>query len=668
MPQTEEHTVDTTELPAEGLVVSPPDMARAIAAGEKTLLVKSKPVAIGDSEYVLLSLRKALGVVRLGEPRELDAEKFAKTEGAHLITEKRLEEWAEVQPSWGEGPWTAWPVVVVEKFDEPLETNAPVSPEIVISDLEVEKRMAPQPLPPNVSEALENISKLLPVKGDRKSVDIFCGMGALSLGFERAGFQPTLAVDMEKAAVHTYAANRPKVPVLHGDCSKFDTEELARKVGKVEAVCGGVPCEAFSTHSGVTSETRAADPRRELIRTAMKFVASFQPRMFIFENVIQAAKSPQWAKAREKLSQSGYGVALWKLKASDYGTPQKRKRAFLVGVRGADPDSLEPPESLGTEKGVGEAFKGLGNPTDDGAGDHLHVTPPPFDEKVRAALKSAKAGDRLVAHGYGGRNEVYLSNADTAANTVTSASTNGIHPNRKRWFTTREVARLQEIPDDYEIPVSRSKAQQLIGDAVPVGLAEAVAKRAYSFVSKSESDLDCAEVDAALSDVVDCLEGGPGDFPEDEVVEKVDDAETDEQDSAGATLEPGVDLEGFTDEELAGAHWDLHQMYVIETWKPGGMKGWSTEDIVNTHAQVVDELLERSEKEHPPPPDNGLDELSSDFERNAAKQPVYYERPVGKRGFTSVKEARGSEEELPANVLRSVAELAAFAKQRGADA
>lgn len=129
----------TEELPTEGLVVSPPRMAKAIADGEKTLLVKSRPFDIAKQRYLLISLRKAVAVVELGGREEITDEQFAEREAEHLITKETRAEWCEAQPSWCEGPLWAWPVKVVEKFDEPRGTNVPVGPQVVAHDVRVEE-------------------------------------------------------------------------------------------------------------------------------------------------------------------------------------------------------------------------------------------------------------------------------------------------------------------------------------------------------------------------------------------------------------------------------------------------------------------------------------------------------------------------------------------------
>ena len=93
-------------------------------------------------------------------------------------------------------------------------------------------------------------------------------------------------------------------------------------------------------------------------------------------------------------------------------------------------------------------------------------------------------------------------------------------------------------------------------------------------------------------------------------------------------LNPGSDVERFTGNQLLEAHWLLHQLYRNKGPKAMSER-FSTEDLTNFHALLVDELLSRGTK-HPPPPDDGLDEVSSDFEQGKG-QPDYWTPPFRRR-------------------------------------
>lgn len=330
-----------------------------------------------------------------------------------------------------------------------------------------------------------------------KHLDIFSGMGALSLGWEKAGSTAVLGVDIVEHAAHTYALNRPDTPALLHDVAKVNPAEVRAVIGPVDYITGGVPCEPFSMARG-GDPNKKDDPRKFLIKAAMRWVEAFQPKAFVFENVVPAVKSEQWQKAIKAIQRKGYGVSVWKLIASDYGVPQKRRRVFLVGVKGTEPESLTPPEPTGT-KTAKQAFSDLGEPKEDHK-DPLHRPRSPIPERAMRAVAKAKPGDQLKDHGYPGWSN-YVLHPDKPSRMVI---TGGIlvHWNKKRQLTLRELARLQSLPDSYKFDVPNHKIREMLGDVVPVGLAHAVAKKVLSYTTKA-SDVP---VDPSLfSDLADCL-------------------------------------------------------------------------------------------------------------------------------------------------------------------
>lgn len=110
-------------LPEEGVKITPPKIAKSIANGEANLFVRTASSNCNDIDgknLLLLSMDKALGIVKFGKSFMIEPNDFAKYEEKHLITEEMQKEWGEVQPSWNYGPYVAWEVEFIEKFDEPL--------------------------------------------------------------------------------------------------------------------------------------------------------------------------------------------------------------------------------------------------------------------------------------------------------------------------------------------------------------------------------------------------------------------------------------------------------------------------------------------------------------------------------------------------------------------
>lgn len=340
-------------------------------------------------------------------------------------------------------------------------------------------------LPKNVCRDMAELRRFL-AKGDgARVVDVFCGMGALSLGFESSGCAPALGMEKEPAQAATYAANRPSAPVALGDCTGYDPAELRKALGQVAGIVGGVPCEPFSRARG--RDASGTDPRRDLIKYAVALVEAFKPRFFCFENVTAAVDHPNWKAAARAMSRAGYAIGIWRLAASDFGAATIRKRAFFVGSRGSG--ELEPPAAKGRARTVRDAFKGLGEPRE-GSTDHLHRPRGPMPASAIRAAAQAKPGAALRSvSGYHGPFGDKLLAFDEPAKTITSMGC-VVHPSRKRFATAREYARIQGIPDKYKFPVTENQARSMLGDCVPVELGSAVAARLVRGVSKAAGDPD----------------------------------------------------------------------------------------------------------------------------------------------------------------------------------
>lgn len=287
-----------------------------------------------------------------------------------------------------------------------------------------------------------------------KFIDLFSGGGAMSLGFEREGYTPIMAIDNDPEAARVYAANRPGVPVLMMSAADIDPEALAAVVGDVDVVIGGVPWMDLR------------QPSRGLVGWTARVVDAIRPRFFVFENVATSMSSEEWQAAKSQLAELGYDVDVWVLRADQLGVAQARKRAFLVGAQGTLPPQ---PAPLPLVQSTRMALAGLSEPTADNA-DELHRGPLPVRGRAAEGLDAVKPG-AVLPWRYGD----VVADPDFPARTITSAS-RVMHWNKERWLTVREHARLQDFPDSYAFPTSMSFAREIVGRAVPVGMAAAVAR------------------------------------------------------------------------------------------------------------------------------------------------------------------------------------------------
>ena len=167
-------------------------------------------------------------------------------------------------------------------------------------------------------------------------VDLFAGCGGITEGFRRAGFDPVAAVEWDRAAAATYAVNFGN----HVVCD--DITRLPDGIfPEADAVVGGPPCQGFSNLGTRDPD----DPRNLLWREYARVVGLSRPAAFVLENVPQFLKSDQFrllAAWTEDGPLQEYELAAGVLNTADYGVPQRRRRAIVVGAKGAKP-SLPPP-------------------------------------------------------------------------------------------------------------------------------------------------------------------------------------------------------------------------------------------------------------------------------------------------------------------------------------
>jgi DNA (cytosine-5)-methyltransferase 1 len=174
-------------------------------------------------------------------------------------------------------------------------------------------------------------------------LDLFCGAGGKSLGFERAGFDVAAAVDIDPHAVVTFRKNFPHVPhVFERDLIKFPPEEMAALIGRksVDVIIGGPPCQGFSNVRRRDGKNHGDgvvhDARRGLYKEFLRYVAHFRPKVFVMENVPglrTAVGGHYFNRIRTEAEALGYRLQVETIHAADFGVPQKRRRIFFFGIR-----------------------------------------------------------------------------------------------------------------------------------------------------------------------------------------------------------------------------------------------------------------------------------------------------------------------------------------------
>lgn len=344
---------------------------------------------------------------------------------------------------------------------------------------------------PELRDRKENPSEDSP-----KIVDLFCGAGGISAGFQKVGFDAVLGADIHKPSVDTFQKNHPESSVILGDMKDVDESMLEEAVGdyNIDVMAAGIPCQGFSLANKKQDDE---DERNYLFREFMRALDPIDPDYILIENVsnIKAAKEGQFVEdIEEALRRKGYNVDHKILCAADYGVPQKRNRMFFLGAKKGRPYSFPEPkleeeehigvlEALSDLSGVDpgeeeqeyssepqnafqeEMRKESSSPTFHSAPNHQQTTvdrisdtepgEPMYDRfKQRVRLHPEKPSPTLVC---GGIRPQFLFG----------------HPTENRGLTVRERARIQSFPDDFKFESTMVQGRVLTGNAVPVKLSEA---------------------------------------------------------------------------------------------------------------------------------------------------------------------------------------------------
>ncbi|MBR6283471.1 MAG: DNA cytosine methyltransferase [Muribaculaceae bacterium] len=299
---------------------------------------------------------------------------------------------------------------------------------------------------------------------DFKVIDLFCGCGGLSLGFQNAGFKITAAFDWWDAALQIYQKNFNH-PAIKRDLSVVDD------LSDIEQLCpdfiiGGPPCQDYST-AGHMDETKG---RAALSVSFANIVKSIKPKYFLMENVAAFEKSRTLKNINTIFTDTGYGLSQLILDASKCGVPQKRLRFITFGVLG------------GTEKaaidyfrsGLSEKSMTLRDYFGNSLGfEHYFRVPTNYSRRgiysIDEPSMTIRGVDRPVPKGYKGHP------ADSAP----------LSP-MIRTLTYQERSWIQTFPKDFVWLGSKTSINQIIGNAVPVKMAEYIANCIKKYIIENE--------------------------------------------------------------------------------------------------------------------------------------------------------------------------------------
>ena len=356
------------------------------------------------------------------------------------------------------------------------------------------------------------------MKQTHNVIDLFCGCGGLSEGFQMAGYNIVLGVDNNDLALKTFLYNHKGSEALNADLSApetFETIEKIVKEKKVDVIIGGPPCQGFS----LTGKREFNDDRNKLYLAMIEMVKRYQPKAFLIENVPGMATLYK-GKVKEQIINTfedmGYNVSVTDkpLLAADYGVPQFRKRMFFVGFRKDlnlekfvfPKPILDEDSYIGTAAAISDLPSlefDLGSPVAEYSSNpksdyqalmrrgasklYNHVGTNHTDE-VKWVISQVPEGGNYkdLPSGVGKSrkfNEAWTRyHSQRPSKTIDTGHRNHFHYKWNRVPTVRENARLQSFPDRFEFLGTKTQQNRQVGNAVPPLLAQAIAEEIKKYL------------------------------------------------------------------------------------------------------------------------------------------------------------------------------------------
>lgn len=356
---------------------------------------------------------------------------------------------------------------------------------------------------------------------NRDVISLFSGAMGLDIGLQQVGLNVVIGQDFDSFCVETMKANGHNV--LGGDIREIKPEQLLEKaglkVGEPFLICGGPPCQPFSTAG---KRLGINDPRGSLFMDFIRMIDYIRPRFFIMENVKGIMSSPlkhvsvadrDENDSEQKLgtvldvilsefNKLGYKTVYGILDAVNYGVPQFRERFVLIGSRDHEDIFLPIPTHFQMHqdptyrwKTVGEAIADLENEEGE-----CGVLTPERKKYLRMVPEGGNWKDLpkdIIPKAMGGAYEsgggkvgfyrrlTYAQPSPTITTAPAQKATMLCHPTKNRPLSVHEYARIQQFPENWVFVGTTAAKYKQIGNAVPIGLAEAIGKAVLAVANRN---------------------------------------------------------------------------------------------------------------------------------------------------------------------------------------
>ena len=321
-------------------------------------------------------------------------------------------------------------------------------------------------------------------------IDLFCGAGGLSFGFDKAGFENIFSVEINPEFAKTYKKNFPSHKLLVEDIRDISNDTVKELVGdrEVDIIIGGPPCQGFSI-AGNIGRTFIDDERNRLFKEFVRFVSEVNPKMFIMENVAAMAthlKGKTIKAIVDAFEHAGMGYKVkWEvLNTVNYEIAQERRRIVVVGVRSDLDTEFSYPTHSTIIKTIKEVIGDL-PPLASGEKSNIpnHIAMSHSEQMLEKMSYIKDGGDRYdipeELRPKSGDVRKYIRYDSTRPSVCVTGDMRKIfHYEQNRALTCRELARIQSFPDSFVFEGKSIQIQQQIGNAVPPKLAKFLAEQA----------------------------------------------------------------------------------------------------------------------------------------------------------------------------------------------
>lgn len=304
-----------------------------------------------------------------------------------------------------------------------------------------------------------------------KTVALFAGCGGLDLGFENAGFDIIWANDNNKKVEETYRYNHKNTELIIKSLVDIKSEDIP----ECDVIIGGPPCQSWSLAGAMKGKE---DSRGQLFYEYVRVIKDKRPMAFVAENVkgiVSKAHIESFNEIVDMFKEAGYTVTYKLVNAKNYGVPQDRERVFIVGVRNDLKVSYEFPEPTNNETNYVTLESAIGDLRDN-PGDWMEGSfSPIFMSRNRRRGWNEVA---FTVQASGRQTQIHPDSPEMEKVDKDKWQFKNDSSMKIRRMSVRECARIQTFPDSFEFlgaPINEN--YKMIGNAVPVKLAEAVATK-----------------------------------------------------------------------------------------------------------------------------------------------------------------------------------------------